>query len=57
MPDSFWTDRAIQEIEKFQMHNIVRKHLDPALMRALDVERDRLIDICFAQIEAEAARK
>lgn len=53
MPESFWTDRAIEEIDKFQAHNIVRKHLSPELMRALSAERERLTDICIAQLQAE----
>jgi len=56
VPDSFWTDRALQEIEKFQMHNIVRKHITPELMRALDAERERLFHICVAQQEAERSK-
>jgi hypothetical protein len=38
------------------MHNIVRKHITPELMRALDAERERLFHICVAQQEAERSK-
>ena len=53
MPDSYWTDRVMQELEKFSAHPLVRKHVAKDLLRAMDVELERLFDLCVKQQAAE----
>lgn len=57
MPDSHWTNRTFELLEDFMYHNVVRKNLDPALLNALKKERERLIDVCFAQLAEEEAKR
>jgi hypothetical protein len=53
MPESFWTDRAIMLLEDFTDHNLIRKHLSPTVLAALDAEHQRLCDLCFEQQKQE----
>jgi hypothetical protein len=45
MPEGFWVNRAVEEIEKFLAHNIVRQHLSTEARSLLYAERERLIDL------------
>jgi len=53
MPESHWIDVAMQQIEKLLGHPVVKKRLDPDIIRALNLEHERLFCAYVAVQDAE----